>query len=144
MINEPLKLLIIGKITPVVKFYVNLNKKRADSYIVIFSFLAKKMTENEYEDDLEAKMSQIFGDESKENKAKDNVRRSSRPKKKRTYLDYESDPDLSELTNGKKSKKAADVHKSEKKYVSFEYEHNIDIEIINSSASSSFGEEDYR
>ena len=30
------------------------------------------MTENEYEDDLEAKMSQIFGDESKENKAKEN------------------------------------------------------------------------
>ena len=117
--------------------------KLADSYIVVFLF-SKKMTENEYEDDLEAKMSQIFGDESKENKAKENVRRSSRPRKKRTYSDYESDPDSSELTNGKKSKKAADVHKSEKKYVSFEYEHNIDIEIINSSASSSFSEEDYR
>ena len=101
------------------------------------------MTENEYEDDLEGKMSQIFGDESKENKAKENVRRSSRTRKKRTYADYDSDPDLSELTNGKKSKKETSVHKSEKKYVSFEYEHNIDIEIINSSASSSFSEEDY-
>ena len=101
------------------------------------------MTENECDDDIEAKMSQIFGDELKENKAKENVRRSSRTRKKRTYSDYESDPDLSEVTNGKKSKKAAGVHKSEKKCLTFEYEHNIDIEIISSSASSSFGEEDY-
>jgi hypothetical protein len=63
------------------------------------------MTENEYDDYLEAKM---FGNESKENKAKENVRRSSRTMKRITY--YESDPDSSELTDGTKSKKAATLH----------------------------------
>ena len=66
------------------------------------------MTENEYDDDLEGKMSHKFGDELKEKKAKENVRRSSRTKKRITY--YESDPDSSELTDGPKSKKAATLH----------------------------------
>ena len=99
------------------------------------------MTENEYEDDLEAKMSQIFGDESKENKAKENVRRSSRARKKRTYSDYESDPDLSEFTKGKKSKKAATVHKVVKKDsdISIEYYESEDSDVV----SDSFDEEEY-
>ena len=95
------------------------------------------MTENEYEDDLEAKMSQIFGDESKENKAKENVRRSSRPRKKRTYSDYDSDPDLSDLTNEKKSKKAATVKMDSD--VSIDYYESEDSDVV----SDSFDEEEY-
>ena len=95
------------------------------------------MTENEYEDDLEAKMSQIFGDESKENKAKGNVRRSSRPRKKRTYSDYDSDPDLSDLTNEKKSKKAATVKMDSD--VSIDYYESEDSDVV----SDSFDEEEY-
>ena len=40
------------------------------------------MTEKEYNDDIEAKMLQMFGDESKENNPNENVRRSSRSRKK--------------------------------------------------------------
>ena len=40
------------------------------------------MTEKEYEDDIEAKMLRMFGDESKENKTNENVRRISKRKRK--------------------------------------------------------------
>jgi hypothetical protein len=99
------------------------------------------MTENEYDDDLEAKMSHMFGDESKENKARENVRRSSRTRKKITYSNYESDPDLSELTNGKKSKKTATLHNVVKKDsdISIEYYKSEDSDDV----SDSFEEEEY-
>ena len=63
------------------------------------------MAENECDEDIEAKMSQMFGDEPKENKIKENVRRSSRSRKKVRYSEEEAIPDSSEFTNGKNSEK---------------------------------------
>ena len=65
------------------------------------------MAENECDEDIEAKMSQMFGDEPEENKIKENVRRSSRSRKKVRYSEDETIPDSSEFTNGKNSEKEA-------------------------------------
>ena len=89
------------------------------------------MTEKEYDDDIEAKMLQMFGDESKENKPNENVRRSSRSRKK--------------ISHYKDEQKAAIVHKVEKKYKasSIEYFELDNEDLGNASlsnrASSSFG-----
>ena len=89
-----------------------------------------KMTEKEY-DDIEAKMLLMFGDESKENQPIENVRKSSRSRKK--------------ISRYKDEQKAAIVHKVEKKYKasSIEYFELDNEDLGNASlsnrASSSFG-----
>ena len=89
------------------------------------------MTEKEYDDDIEAKMLQMFGDESEEKKTNENVRRSSRSRKK--------------ISHFKDEQKAAIVHKVEKKYKTSPIEYyELDTEdLVNESlsnrASSSFG-----
>ena len=65
------------------------------------------MAENECDEDIEAKMSQMFGDEPKENKIKENVRRSSRSRKKVRYSEDETILESSEFTNGKNCEKEA-------------------------------------
>ena len=60
----------------------------------------EKRTEKDYDDDIEAKMLQMFGDESKENESNENVRKSSRSRKK--------------ISHYKDEQKAAIVHKVEK------------------------------
>ena len=89
-----------------------------------------KMTEKEY-DDIEAKMLLMFGDESKENKPNESVRRSSRSRKK--------------ISHYKDEQKAAIVHKVEKKYKTFSNEYyeldseDLGNESLSNRASSSFG-----
>ena len=63
-----------------------------------------KMTEKEYDDDIEARMLEMFGEESKEYKPKENEQRSSRSRKKIKYFKDESDSDLSEGISGKKQR----------------------------------------
>ena len=88
------------------------------------------MTEKEY-DDIEAKMLLMFGDESKENKPNESVRRSSRSRKK--------------ISHYKDEQKAAIVHKVEKKYKTFSNEYyeldseDLGNESLSNRASSSFG-----
>ena len=92
------------------------------------------MTDKEYDDDIEAKMLQMFGDESKENNPNENVRRSSRSRKKTRHY--------------KDEQKAAIVHKVEKKYKTFSIEyHELDSEdlgneSVSDRASSSFCKEE--
>ena len=89
------------------------------------------MIEKEYDDDIEAKMLQMFGDESEEKKTVENVRRSSRSRKK--------------ISHFKDEQKAAMVHKVEKKYKTFSIEYyeldseDLDNESLSNRASSSFG-----
>ena len=77
------------------------------------------MAENECDEDIEAKMSQMFGDEPEENKIKENVRRSSRSRKKVRYSEDETIPDSSEFTNGKNSEKEAKKRRNPKSIGSY-------------------------
>ena len=92
------------------------------------------MTEKEYDDDIEAKMLQMFGDESKENKPNENVRRSSRSRKK--------------ISHYKDEQNAAILHKVEKKYKTFSIEYyeldseDLGNEILSDRGSSSFVKEE--
>ena len=92
------------------------------------------MIEKEYDDDIEAKMLQMFGDESEEKKPNENVRRSSRSRKK--------------ISHFKDEQKAAIVHKVEKKYKTFSIEYyeldseDLGNESLNDRGSSSFGNEE--